>query len=182
VESRCVMRLLVFLLILCAAGALSAAELTPGQTLPELEGEYLSGRDAALPQDARGKVTLLLLGFTYKSRFAVEEYTKHYRADFGSNTKATFYEIPMIGGMARLGKWFIDSGMRRGTPKADQENVITVYGGTDAWKKALGVKAEEWAYLVLLDPDGKIVWRHGGLFDETKYQELAAQVKQLLER
>ena len=48
----------------------------------------------------------------------------------------TFFEIPMIGGLARMGKWFIDSGMRRGTPKADHENVITVYGGTDRGSSA----------------------------------------------
>ncbi|MEQ1946975.1 MAG: hypothetical protein ABL995_07290 [Bryobacteraceae bacterium] len=153
-----------------------------GRPLPELKGEYLSGRDAVLPRDARGKVTLLVLGFTYKSRFPVEQYTKHFRADFGSNPKVTFYEVPMIGGMARMGKWFIDSGMRRGTPKADHENVITVYGGTNAWKKAAGVKSDEWAYLVLLDAEGNVAWQYGGIFDEAKYQELAAQVKQLSER
>ncbi|MEQ1884767.1 MAG: hypothetical protein ABL967_06870 [Bryobacteraceae bacterium] len=171
-------------LMLVAAGAFAASgeELRTAQPLPELKGEYLSGREAVLPRDAHGKVTLLLLGFSYKSRFAVEEYTKHFRADFDGNAKVTFYEIPMIGGMARLGKWFIDSGMRRGTPKADQENVITVYGGTDVWKKALGVKSEEWAYLVLLDPEGNIAWRQGGLFAETKYKELAARVKQLSEK
>ena len=42
---------------------------------------------------------------------------KRFRQEFEKNPKVTFYEIPMIGGMARLGKWFIDSGMRRGTPQ-----------------------------------------------------------------
>ena len=59
----------------------------------------------------------------------------------------------MIGGMARMGKWFIDSGMRRGTPKADQENVITVYGGTDAWKQRVGFGDPKAAYLILDRPE-----------------------------
>jgi len=83
----------------------------------------------------------------------------------------------MLARRGRLGKWFIDSGMRRGTPKADHENVITVYGGTKAWKRRLGVKAETDAYLLLLNRKGNIVWRDAGPFEETMYQALATQVR-----
>ena len=47
-----------------------------GDPFPELKGRCLTGRDAALPQAASGKVTLV--------------------------------EVPMIGGLATLGRWFID--------------------------------------------------------------------------
>ena len=156
-----------------------ASELAIGASLPELRGEYLSGRKAILPGDASGRVALLLFGFSYQSRVAVEAWAKHFRAEFEKNPQVTFYEIPMIGGMARLGKWFIDSGMRRGTPKSDYENVITVYGGTELWKQRLGVRSEADAYLVLLDRKGNVVWRNAGPFDETKYQVLATLVGKL---
>jgi len=158
----------------------AASELAVGGSLPELRGEYLSGRKAVLPRDASGQVALLLFGFTYQSRFAVEAWAKRFREEFEKNVRVTFYEIPMIGGMARLGKWFIDSGMRRGTPKADHENVITVYGGTDPWKQRLGVKAEDSAYLVVLDQKGNVARRHAGQFEEDRYQALAAQVRKLV--
>ena len=157
----------------------AASELTTGENMPELRGEYLSGRKAILPGDASGRVALLLFGFTYQSRFAVEAWTKRFRQDFEKNPQVTFYEIPMIGGMARLGKWFIDSGMRRGTPEADQENVITVYGGTQPWKQRLGVKAEDSAYLVVVDQKGKVAWLHAGPFEESPYQALAAQARRI---
>jgi len=159
--------------------AAAASELTVGDKLPELRGEYLSGRKATLPDDSSGRVALLLFGFTYKSRFPVEAWTKRFREDFERNPQVTFYEIPMIGGMARLGKWFIDSGMRRGTPTADRENVITVYGGTEPWKQRLRVRAEDSAYPVIVDQKGNVAWRHAGPFEETTYQALAAQVRKL---
>ena len=84
---------------------------------------------AQLPEAAAGEVAFVAMGFTYKSRFPVEEFAKRFRADFGKEPRATFFEVPMIGGMAVMGKWFIDSGMRRGTPKEDHEHVITVYNG-----------------------------------------------------
>ena len=171
--------LCVALMTSMASLSFAASELAVGEGLPELRGEYLSGTKAVLPKDASGRVALLLFGFTYQSRFAVEAWTKRFRGGFEKNPQVTFYEIPMIGGMARLGKWFIDSGMRRGTPKADQENVITVYGGTEPWKQRLGVKAEDFAYLVLLDRKGKVAWRHAGPFEETSYEALAVQVRKL---
>jgi hypothetical protein len=158
----------------------AATELAIGGGLPKLQGEYLSGRKATLPGDASGRVSLLLFGFTYQSRFQVEPWGKRFRGEFEGNPKVTFYEIPMIGGMARMGKWFIDSGMRRGTPKADQENVITVYGGTDAWKAFVGFKAEDAAYLVLLDAKGNIAWVYAGPLHEAEFQVLAAKVRTLV--
>ena len=151
-----------------------------GERLPDLKGEFLTGRDATLPAAASGRVALLLMGFSYDSRFAVEAWTKRFRGDFDKTPQVTFYEIPMIGGMARIGAWFIDGGMRRGTPKADHENVITVYGGTGPWKQRLGVTNEKFAYLVLLDQKGNIVWRHAGPFEDAPHRALCGQVRKLL--
>jgi hypothetical protein len=165
---------------LTASAAAPVTELTVGDQLPPLKGEFLSGRNAVLPQAASGRVALLLLGFTYDSRFQVEAWAKRFRQDFGTEPKVTFFEIPMIGGMARMGKWFIDSGMRRGTPKADHENVITVYGATEAWKQRVGFHDPKAAYLILLGPSGKVVWRHAGSLDEQRYSRLSSEVSRVL--
>jgi hypothetical protein len=165
-------------MVLMATSLISV--LSPGEQMPVLKGEFLSGRQALLPGAASGRVALLALGFSYESRFAVEAWIGRYRKDFGDNPQATFYEVPMIGGMARLGKWFIDSGMRNGTPKKDHENVVTVYGGTDPWKQRLGFQAPDAAYLILLDPRGVVRWRHGGKFDEQAYTALSKSVSELI--
>jgi len=154
--------------------------LSPGEPMPVLKGEFLTGRPAVLPDAASGRVALLALGFTYDSRFAVEAWVGRFRKDFGDNPQVTFYEVPMIGGMARLGKWFIDSGMRKGTPKKDQENVITVYGGTDPWKHRLGFQSPNAAYLLLIDQHGMVRWRHSGEFDEKAYGDMSIEVAALL--
>ena len=162
------------------APAAQMVEMTVGDQLPPLRGRFLSGRPAVLPQAASGRVALLMLGFTYDSRFQVEAWGKRFRQDFGSKPGVTFFEIPMIGGMARMGKWFIDSGMRRGTPKADHENVITVYGGTDAWKQRVGFQDPKAAYLILIDQRGRVAWRSAGSLDEQRYGTLSSEVSRLL--
>ncbi len=160
---------------------MAAAELKPGDTLPELKGEYLTGKQAILPADASGKVALLVLGFSYDSRVPVEEWVKHFRADFGKNPGVTFYEIPMIGGLGAMGKWFIDSGMRKGTPKADHEHVITVYGGkVGPWKERIKPQSDKEACLILIDAKGLVRWRFNGMFDEAAYKAMATQTLALL--
>jgi hypothetical protein len=133
-----------------------------------------------LPQAASGRVALLMLGFTYDSRFQAEAWAKRFRLEFGAKSGVTFFEIPIVGGMARMGKWFIDSGRRRGTPKTDRENVITIYGGTDAWKQRVGLNDPTAAYLILIDQFPRVAWRSAGNPDEQRYGALSSEVSRLL--
>jgi len=145
-----------------------------GDRLPVLKGQFLSGRDAELPRVSSGKVALVAMGFTYKSRFPVEAWGSWYRATIGSRTDVTFFEVPMIGGLSTLGRWFIDRGMRSGTPAELHEQVITVYGGTGDWKRRLSYSPEheDDAYLIVLDRDGIVRWLHHGGFDQARADDL----------
>ena len=155
-----------------------------GDPFPELKGRFLAGRDAALPQAASGKVTLVAMGFTYQSRFPVEAWADWYRKTVGSRTDVTFFEVPMIGGLATLGRWFIDRGMRGGTPAELHEHVITVYGGTGDWKKRLSYSPEhkDDAYLIVLDTQGVVRWLHHGGFDQSRADDLHALLTSLADR
>lgn len=172
--------LVLGLFAVAAFAAIPAYELVSGQHLPTLRGEYLTGREAVLPQAAEGRVALLLLGFTYEARFPVEAWAERFREQFQSDPRVTFYEVPMIGGLARLAKWFIDSGMRRGTPPADHEHVITVYRDTHTWKQRVRLGDPTAAYLILLDRTGKVTWRYAGLLEDREYQALSTKVLELL--
>ena len=153
-----------------------AAPLAIGDVFPRLEAEFLTGRKAVLPDAAAGKSAIVMMGFTYDSRFEVEKWAEHVQHEFGADDKVTFFEVPVIGGMGRIAKWFIDSGMRKGTPKELHENVITVYGGAGRWKTAMGFSKdqEDAAYLALLGPDGRVKWMYGGSFSEAAATGLRA--------
>ncbi len=172
-------------LAVALAAATASAEqprrLAAGDELPPLRGEFLTGRDAELPTAAAGRVALLSLGFTYKSRFAVEEFSKRFQKEFAGRSGVTFFEVPMIGGMGRLAKVFIDRGMRNATPKEMHEHVITVYGGTGEWKARVGVRDEDAAYLVLLDREGRVQWVRGSRYNDSVFDDLKNATARLLE-
>ena len=145
-----------------------------GDRLPVLKGQFLSGREGELPRASSGQVALVAMGFTYKSRFPVEAWGSWYRATIASRTDVTFFEVPMIGGLATLGRWFIDRGMRNGTPVELHDRVITVYKGTGDWKTRLAYSAEreDDAYLIVLDREGIVRWLHHGGFDQARAEDL----------
>lgn len=168
-----------FIGVLAMSAAILRAEAAPailkvGDRFPELKGQFLTGRSAVLPEAAAGKVTLVAMGFTYASRVPVEAWTEWYRTKTETRTDVAFFEVPMIGGLATLGRWFIDRGMRNGTPAALHESVITVYGGTTVWKTRLAYSADhkDDAYLVLCDRNGLVRWIHHGVFDVAHADEL----------
>ena len=171
--AACVIGVIVMSIATLRAGP-AQESLRVGDRLPVLKGQFLSGRDAELPRASSGKVALVAMGFTYKSRFPVEAWGSWYRATIGSRTDVTFFEVPMIGGLATLGRWFIDRGMRSGTPVELHDRVITVYGGTGDWKKRLAYSAEheDDAYLIVLDRDGVVQWLHHGGFDQARADDL----------
>ena len=153
-----------------------------GDRFPELTGTFLTGRDASLPQASSGLVALVAIGFTYKSRFPVEAWADWYRMTMGSTSEVTLFEVPMVGGLGTLGRWFIDRGMRKGTPLELHDHVITVYGGTGDWKQRLSYSPahEDDAYLVVLDREGVVRWLHHGGFDISRSAELKALLASLV--
>jgi len=163
----------------------SAAQesLRVGERMPELTGHTLTGRTAVLPQASAGMVTLVAMGFTYQSRFPVDAWADWYRTTIDPAV-VTFFEVPMIGGMATLGRWFINRGMRSGTPVELHDHVITVYRGTGTWKQRLShsTEHEDDAYLIALDTQGVVRWLHHGMFDRSRADKLKGLLMSLADR
>ncbi len=171
--------LLAAVTALMLAGPAQSAPLAPGNVLPPLRGELLSGGKIVLPDSALGSESLLLLGFTYESRHEVEAWVVRIRRDFGAESSLRWYEVPMLGGAARLARPFIDGGMRRGTPRELHDRVLTVYRDAKEWKRHAGFTTPDVAYVLLVSREGRLVWRGQGPLDDRTYDALAGEVRAL---
>lgn len=169
------------LLATCAFPARGAdvAPLAPGDRLPPLKGELLSGPRVVLPDSAAGRPVFLLLGFSYESRHDVEKWAARFRAEFGSHPRLGFYEVPVIGTAGRLGRPFIDGSMRRGLPREMHAHVLMVYRDAGLWKRLTGHRDPNVGYLLLVGPDGRVAWRAHGPFGEPAWREAAEHLARL---
>ena len=185
VRTALVTAMAVALLAVAASPAHAETSPTPlksGDVMPRLAGDALSGKEAVLPDAAKGKIALVALGFSYDARFPVEAWGGWFKKQYGGRAGVTYFEVPMMGRAARMGRFFIDRGMRKNTPKEAHDNVITVYGDTSEWKARMGVTdaREKEAFLVLLDAGGVVRWMHAGPFDEKQADVLKNEVERLL--
>ena len=163
-----------------AAAAETHEALTIGATLPPLAGRNLAGEKVTAIEAAHGRVTLLALGFSYDSRHAVDAWADRFRGEFHADSHVTCLEMPMMSGVgARMGKPFIERGMRSGTPKALYRNVVVVWSDVGAWKERLHVRDSKLAYLMLLDREGRLVWSGTGGRDVKGYERLSERVRAL---
>lgn len=151
-----------------------------GRVFPAMSGTLLTGEAITLPRDVEGRVTFLITGYRYESRFDAEDWTRAFQQRFGGNPDVNFFVVPMLGGIYRLFGAMIDEGMRRGSSPEEHEHTLTVYGGVEALRRELGADHSSDVWVYLLDRDGRVLFQHGGPFDEARFRELESLVDEAL--
>ncbi|WP_299080623.1 hypothetical protein [uncultured Paraglaciecola sp.] len=145
-----------------------------GQSFPSIQGQSLEEIQINIPEDFKGKKTLLLLGYKQNSQFDIDRWL--IGLDM-TNTQVDVYEIPTIQGMfPRMFNTFIDNGMRAGIPKSLWKGVITVYKDGDKIQAFTGNESPNNARVILLDEKGIILY----MYDEGFAVSALNQVKRLL--
>jgi hypothetical protein len=149
------------------------------QTLPRLEGETLSGKRIVIPDDARGKTALMVIGFTKKSSQATQAWGQRFKKDFGNDQRYVVYPVAVLEDVPGFVRGMVASGIRRGIPPAEQDRFVTLFRGEADLKRFVAYSGPDEAYLLLLDTKGQVQWRGHGLFREQDYAALQDAAIQL---
>jgi hypothetical protein len=150
-----------------------------GETLIHLASETLSGRPMALPDDAHGRIALLVIGFTKKSSQASRAWGQRFKKDFGNDQRYVVYQVAVLEDVPRFIRGMVTSGIRRETPPGEQDHFVTLFNGEADLKRFVSYSAPDEAFLLLLDTKREIRWRGHGLFREQDYAGLQEATKQL---
>jgi ATP10 protein len=149
------------------------------ETFLHLASETLSGRQTVLPDDAHGRIALLVIGFTKKSSHATRAWGQRFNKDFGNNQHYVVYQIAVLQDVPRFIRGMVTSGIRRETPPGEQEHFLTAFNGEEDMKRFVSYSAPDEAYLLLLDAKGEIRWRGHGSFLEQNYADLQEATNKL---
>lgn len=146
---------------------------------PSVEAANLDKHPVRLPQDFGGERNLVLIAFQRTQQKDVDTWLHEMKRFEEVDSGLRYFELPIIGRLNGLARWFIDNGMRGGIPGHEQRaRTITLYLEKEPFKAALGLGDEKRIYALLLDREGNVLWRAEGTFDEAK----GSSLKKLLER
>ena len=158
--------------LFCLVAAIATAQTPQAESLPHVEGVALSGKKIVLPDDARGKVSLLVIGFSRKSGDATRAWVTRFRKDFGADPRYAAYPVAVLEDAPRFLRGIILGSMRKNTPLAEQDQFVVIFQGEADLKKVVAYSAADDAYLILLDSSGAVHWRGHGVFREESYLTL----------
>jgi hypothetical protein len=159
---------------------LAVPDRSPAQQFPRLQEENLNGQQVVLPDAASGKVSVLVMGFSKASKTPTEAWAKRIESDFGKNSEFALYQLPVLEAVPKIIRGMVISGIKKGVAENQRANFVPALHNEDELKKLVGFKAEDDAYIVVLDPTGKITYQTHGLSVDPGYAELKAKLQALL--
>ena len=145
---------------------LSAFAQTPA-TLPGFSAEALSGRRVAMPEDAKGKPALLVIGFTHASGPHCTDWAKRLETEFKSDASLELYSVIFLEDAPKLFRGMAVHGIKGSVPQEQFDHYLIVTEHEKDVKAAVGFQSPDDAYLALLGPDGVVRWTfHGPVSDD----------------
>jgi hypothetical protein len=145
-----------------------------GTTPPKLQGQTLNDKPIALPDDAAGRITLLVLSLSRKAGERTVPWREHFAADFGNDPNITYYTTALLEGAPSLLRGMIRSGIRKGTPATAYSHVLTSNTEEEPWRRYLALKDDSLPAVLLLDAASRVRWSYFGVYDPQRYGDLKA--------
>ena len=176
VDSRVVTGLLSVVVLL---GAMAAQA---DQPLPRIEGESFADQKVVLPDAARGKIAVLIFGFTKASKEPTSAWANKIQAEFGVRSGFVLYQLPVLESVPRLIRGMVISSIKKGVTESMRAHFIPILRNEAELKELVSYKAPDDAYLVVLDPNGQVVLQTSGQFSEGAYGEFRTHLESLLNR
>ncbi len=136
---------------------------------PRVEGTNLEGEQFTLPSDFTGDLNVVLVAFQREQQSDVDSWMPFLKTLGTDQRDLRVWELPTLGRRYRLMRPFIDGGMRRGIPDAAvRAATITLYIDKQPFRESLGLPDEDRIFVLLVDRQGRVLWRSDGRFDERK--------------
>ena len=153
------------------------ALLKTGDALPQISGETLSGKQLTLPADAAGKPAVVSFSFSRTGGKDSSLWSSHVEKDFPAVGHP--YTLMMIEAAPKFVRGMIISSSKKGMSAQAQDRCIAMEKDEDLWKQRIGFTKDDYAYVFLLGPDGRIRWKSSGAYSDGEYAELKKELSQM---
>ena len=148
---------------------------------PTVTGSNLQRRKLTFPADLTSELTITLIAFQQWQQHLIDTWLPEAERVEQQYPGLSYYELPVIRKMNILSRTFINEGMRAGIPNTKaRERTVTFYTDKRNFKEALGIIGESTIHVLLVDKQGRVLWRTNGEFSPEKGNALEAAIQEQL--
>lgn len=145
----------LFCLLLALAGPVAA------QTFPTVTADDLNGISKTLPAGLPGDPTIVFIAYKRNQQADVDSWVTMLGLD--PERGAEYVELPVVGGMTKMMRGFVDNGMRSGiTNTAARARTITLYEDASDINAPLGFEGRDMIRVLVVKRDGTVLWSTSG--------------------
>ncbi|HTH54554.1 MAG TPA: hypothetical protein VL728_00825 [Cyclobacteriaceae bacterium] len=157
-----------------------------GKAFPDMVAETVEDKKVSLPQDVRGKYTLLGLAYSKKSEDQLNTwFTPVYSTFIQKNTgqMSTFnydvnvYFVPMFTGINAAATGTAKRKAMKNTDPQLLPYILFYKGELKKYKDELDFERKDIPYFFVLDADGKIVFATNGAYSDAKMESIEAVIE-----
>ena len=172
----------LLLMVLCQS---SFAQVI-GKSFPAMEAETVEDKKVKLPEDVKGKYTLLGLAYSKKSEDELNSWFQPVFEKFVQKTSGLMsgfgydvnvYFVPMFTGVNAAAT---GTAKRKAIKNIDPQllpYILFYKGELKPYKEALDFEKKDIPYFFVLDPDGKIVHATSGKYSVDKMDKVESVVE-----
>jgi hypothetical protein len=166
----------LFLLSAYSAAQPCQSCLKPGDILPPLAGQALTGRSLDVESASGGKPAVVVFSFSRAGGRDAQLWTQRLMKDDPHLANYTVIFLESVPGLFRP---IAVSGIKDGMPPVLQDRTILLYRNEDLWRQRLQVTNERNACVMLLGPAGQVQWVTSGPFGDALYAEFRKSIRAL---
>jgi hypothetical protein len=173
----------LIVLSLCLLASITQGQV--GKLFPELKGNTLTDKKITLPQDTKGKFTLLGLAY---SKGAEEELSTWFQPVFSTfiekNKPSLFnesydvnlYFIPMFTGVNQVASEAASKKMKTNYNEIFHAYVLIYKGELKKYKDQLDFEKKDTPYFFVLDKEGKMIYATSGKYSDDKMEKIESVI------
>ena len=140
---------------------------------PEVTGKNLKRKKLTFPADFPAKYTIVLMAFYRHQQDDIDTWMPFANRVENDYEDLAYVELPVVYQMGPVGQFMLDEGMRAGIPNPKaRESTITLYLDKEKFLGQMGITSQDEIQVLLVETDGKILFRQSGRFAPEKGQSL----------
>jgi ATP10 protein len=165
--------------VVLSAGMVCAG-VRPQTTVPKSQGTTLAGTAVALPDALKGKVGVLVVGFSHASQGQVAAWGRRLAADYGKSQDVMFLEIPMLAGAPKMLRGMIVKSMGKSVPQEERPHFLPMMEGEPAWRAVAHYDKPDDAYVLIVDETGTVQWQTEGEATDAAYSDFKKNLEAVM--